>query len=191
MKKLAVFAVAGLMAACVFGQGANWIGNSFITASKDGGDLAWYRASGGGENPLFEGQNFGLVTSLVLGGQIQSFGDQDGASNPAFMNWQVDAGSWSQVTLNWFQFADNNNWFENTAGGNVAAGVSAGNHNLAIYFSKPTTDTTAPTYFEGNIYDSANSANYNATFQTIPEPATMSLLGLGALAMVLRRKLRK
>jgi len=29
------------------------------------------------------------------------------------------------------------------------------------------------------------------TDKVIPEPATMGLLGLGALAMVLRRKLRK
>ena len=31
----------------------------------------------------------------------------------------------------------------------------------------------------------------NDTPSEIPEPATLSLLGLGALAMVLRRKLRK
>jgi hypothetical protein len=31
----------------------------------------------------------------------------------------------------------------------------------------------------------------NGTVTAIPEPATMSLLGLGALAMVLRRKLSK
>lgn len=35
------------------------------------------------------------------------------------------------------------------------------------------------------------SLRYFDTIQTIPEPATMSLLGLGALAMVIRRKLRK
>ena len=33
--------------------------------------------------------------------------------------------------------------------------------------------------------------NGYSTYPAIPEPATMSLLGLGALAMVLRRKLRK
>ena len=44
--------------------------------------------------------------------------------------------------------------------------------------------------------EGAGGANYEGMFTynsgtVIPEPATMSLLGLGALAMVLRRKLRK
>lgn len=34
-------------------------------------------------------------------------------------------------------------------------------------------------------------ANFLGEIQPVPEPATMSLLGLGALAMVIRRKLRK
>lgn len=35
------------------------------------------------------------------------------------------------------------------------------------------------------------AGNFSEGVRTVPEPATMSLLGLGALAMVLRRKLRK
>lgn len=40
-----------------------------------------------------------------------------------------------------------------------------------------------------NMQDDTKIANYLGTI--IPEPATMGLLGLGSLAMVLRRKLRK
>ena len=36
-----------------------------------------------------------------------------------------------------------------------------------------------------------NDLTMNGEVTSIPEPATMSLLGLGALAMVLRRKIRK
>ena len=42
-----------------------------------------------------------------------------------------------------------------------------------------------------NMSDDTTIATKLGTVTTVPEPATMSLLGLGALAMVLRRKLRK
>lgn len=40
-------------------------------------------------------------------------------------------------------------------------------------------------------FNSVLKLEYFDKIQTVPEPATMSLLGLGALAMVIRRKLRK
>lgn len=43
---------------------------------------------------------------------------------------------------------------------------------------------------EGVSFDGATMATWTKT-TTIPEPATMSLLGLGALAMVLRRRIRR
>ena len=62
----------------------------------------------------------------------------------------------------------------------------------------PVTDTRIPARDLGGIQaelgHSSNTSGYvTDAFKpiTIPEPATMSLLGLGALAMVLRRKIRK
>ena len=60
------------------------------------------------------------------------------------------------------------------------------------YFASPTV-SGGSWGFSGN--NSATPADQsiviNGTTQAIPEPATMSLLGLGALAMVLRRKMKK
>lgn len=56
------------------------------------------------------------------------------------------------------------------------------------YFASPT--VAGGTWgFQG--ISGGNSIVINGTTQAIPEPATMSLLGLGALAMVLRRKMKK
>ena len=191
MKKFLVFAVAVAMAACAFGQAATWMGNSYIWADVDGAGQIWYDASGTGQAAgAFNGHDFGIVSSLVIGGEVQSYGDNDGVANPAYMNYSIDSGAFAPIQLDWYEYANNNNWFHTLTGEDVADGLSAGEHTLAIYFSKPSTAATPP---QTSIYDSIGGANYNATFETtaIPEPATMSLLGLGALAMVLRRKMSK
>ena len=96
-------------------------------------------------------------------------------------------------------------WAANSNGGAyswvVEEGVTA-NDTAAAWDITDTTGSTvglrifaSPTAaagswgFAGNA--SAESITINGTTQAIPEPATMSLLGLGALAMVLRRKIRK
>ena len=103
------------------------------------------------------------------------------------MNYSSDGvATAAPLDLTYYKFENNNNFFQ--SGGAAWApqaidisGLDEGEHTLKVSFVD----------FDGK----APTAEYSATFTTaasaVPEPATMSLLGLGALAMVLRRKLRK
>ena len=200
MKKLMVFAVIAMVAGMVSAQTLEGIGNSYIYNVEND---EWYRASGpenaGWANlstTVFDSMDFGIVSSLTLGGQAQTW---QGASpnTTVTMFWEVFEGAASQASgdmnLSWLnntggEFGNNSTW-ENMTGQNVAAGLASGTeYTVAVWFNAVQDGTTT-------VWDSNSSANYVASFETaaapIPEPATMSLLGLGALAMVLRRKIRK
>lgn len=133
--------------------GASWIGNSFIVANG-----IWYNGSGSGQSAAFNNKALGTISSLTLGGEVQTYGQTDGAGNPARMHYQISGESASYITLNWLKWKNNNNYFQSLSNTIDISGLSAGDHTISVWFEQP----------DGNQWDSNNSNNYVANFTINP-----------------------
>ena len=169
MKKLLFFAAAICCSTILFAQNAYWMGNSYLVVEEK-----WYNLSNV-DDATTEAlpETLGSISALNIGGQVQSAGDMDGATNPAFFRFHFDdLDEWHQIQLDWFRWNGSNNVFG--CGGEdpepqqpvvAAEGFDAlgdGEHTLTFYFYKPSGDTEkAP---DGNLYDNKGGANYYVKF---------------------------
>jgi hypothetical protein len=190
MKKAFAFLAIALAAGGALAQ-LSWVGDSYIYNEELD---TWYRASGpanGGwgnlSETVFDAMDFGIVSTLTLGAQAQTF-DQGGGTTVT-MYYEVFQGAVSQqdgfLSLPWNRQEGANDLWENMLGVDVAAGLAPGTeYTVAVWFNAVRDATT--------VWDSNSSANYVADFETaaVPEPATLGLLALGALALVRRRQIR-
>ena len=108
-------------------------------------------------------------------------------SGPKYVEWWLDQ---TQVGDAWT--------VSRTSGNSVADDVdvgtiTSGSHKLSLFAQEGTVSVTGGTLGGGGIrlWGSMQMTGDISEATNVPEPATMSLLGLGALAVALRRKLRK
>ena len=171
MKKVLFFVAAMFCSMTLFAQGAHWIGKSYLVVGE-----SWFNVSNSDDEGTAKlPETLGNIAELKVGGQIQSWGDDNGEANPAYLRLRFDeSDDWQIIELKWFKYADNNNFFG--VGGDEEQGqpkydvvsieafdeLSEAEHVLEFYFVKPSTDTeSAP---DGMLYDSNGGANYKVKF---------------------------
>ena len=197
MKKLAVFAVAVAVAAAAMAQDPTygWYDDNISIGNYTGTFNNW---SASPDSPTDLGV-FSDLTLTSVSFNIWSDANDRGGANMYFRiyddNGQVgtDQDIWlgGATRIEDKQHDFSISW---TGSEDLAAAVGLNMEEGKSYY----VDMWAKSYGDsGDEWYSNNSANYHAKFEystqtpAVPEPATMSLLGIGALAMALRRKLRK
>jgi hypothetical protein len=209
MKKLLAFALVAMMAGVSFGAWGFYDADRSWVVLDDGSGPAGYSLWNSGAG-TFQGADLGMfdltVDSFTLTG-IDTKTFKNGSSDVTgteyfytiYTGTRPKSPTFTSLGGGFLQDygSGNQQWGATGLTVDLLAGLSAGtSYTLEIYGMITGNDDGNPLN-NYNQYDNNNNApaNYTATFDTapaaIPEPATMSLLGLGALAMVLRRKISK
>lgn len=198
MKKLLVALTIGLIAASAMAQQGttyDWWNTYFTIAGQQFDVTGWSTdANNGTDLGVLDLAGFVFSVSAV-NGNIWSQAQDRGGANIFFNTY-----------INTVQDATGHDWWP---GAGALTYVSGNDYTLTAGSSGSIGSVTlqngdvvgidmwAKTYgTSGDEWYSAGGNNYHAFFTVgdptpIPEPATMGLLGLGALAMVIRRKMSK
>lgn len=121
---------------------ASWVGNSAVNVNG-----TWYYC---GNNQMtwcsggsFNGCNLGEISALYLGGQSQVYenGNVNWNGGTVTMYYSIDGGANQTITLDWYKFESNNNFFQ-SGGGKFEdtsidiSGFEAGSkHSIAVWFN--------------------------------------------------------
>ena len=121
---------------------ANWVGNSAINVNG-----TWYYC---GNNQMswctggsFNDGDLGEISALYLGGQSQVYenGNVNWNGGSVTMYYSIDGGASQTISLAWYKFESNNNFFQSGGGEfegtsiNISGFEAGTTHTIAVWFN--------------------------------------------------------
>jgi len=189
-----VFAEAGIFQSYGIFSSVNNSGSSLLGQ--------YYDMQAATSFPNFQGNNFGTFDLnnsgnllQIKGGELTLFKDNGWDVSAASMYYRISdnllapSGSFTSVSFNWMQNigANDQKWGRSDLSTNLLTGLAANKtYRLEVYYDI-NTNQGAPS---DKRYDSNSEGNYIATFSTIPEPSSASLMSLGAAGLLALRRRR-
>lgn len=195
--KIPQFLITTGCAAAILGTPATaatiFDGYAYVSTTTAGVDSTWYNLNGSAQAGSLDGADLGDVESnLWLGGQTGFWAEGEGVQYIT-MHYSItgDATASGTIAFDFQSYADpNDQWGTDVNGANLTDtsidlisvhSLTNGDYNIAVWVEGKPNNIAA-------VYDSNGGGNYNATFTVVPEPSSTALLGLGGLALILRRR---
>ena len=200
MNKILAGIVAFGIAVCAWAD-AGW-NNSYVFIWPGAGPDVYFDLNGSDQSQNFHGADLGTFSisgSLVLNSQLNAWvNSPDYYTDTSFsLFYRVYATGDAPPEYSSSQSVSiantgGNNWQGYTPGVNILDGLSAGSYSLDVFAYKIHFWESGPESWEERIYQGGvNDQPFTASFDVIPEPGTLSLMGLGLAAVAgLRRRRR-
>ena len=204
MKKFVQIVAMLLVSAAVVNGAQGWL-NSYVYVWRGAGGDVYYDLNGNDQVQNFDGavlgtydpNSLGMWSSLFLNSQLNAWVDNnDYYKNDAFqLFYRVyeDGGgtpSWQSSVSTEVQSQGGNNWRALTPGVNIVEGLESGSYRVDVFAYKIATNDLSQASWEERIWDEGiDNQPFSATFNVIPEPVTLGLVGVGlGLVALLRRR---